>query len=425
MEQLVIQGQQRIAGELTVQGSKNLTLPILCACLLIPEPVVLTHCPMISDVEETTEMLRKLGVFVQREGHTILCDASQASPSGLTREVTEGNRMSILMLGAMVSRFGFGKIAYPGGCRIGKRPVNLHEMVLERFGTVLEVTDEGMEGRRGQRNGCRISLPFPSVGATENAVLCACLSDGETEITGAAREPEITGLCRFLNSAGAKIQGMGTSRLQISGVKCLHGTGFEIEADRIVAGTYLTAAAITGGECRLNGVCPEQLGSYLEFLARLGCGLHLQEHSVRLTAPLRLTSQLRIKTEPYPGFPTDLQPLAVGALSVAEGDAEIEESIFESRFDAAEEMRRFGAELQIAPPGIRIHGTRRLHGAEVTGRDLRGTAALLVTALAAEGETRLQGVRYLRRGYEDIIRDLTALGCTGIRKEAKEWQSYG
>lgn len=425
MEQLVIQGQQRIAGELTVQGSKNLTLPILCACLLIPEPVVLTHCPMISDVEETTEMLRKLGVFVQREGHTILCDASKASPSGLTREVTEGNRMSILMLGAMVSRFGFGKIAYPGGCRIGKRPVNLHEMVLERFGTVLEVTDEGMEGRRGQRNGCCISLPFPSVGATENAVLCACLSDGETEITGAAREPEITGLCRFLNSAGAKIQGMGTSRLQISGVKRLHGTGFEIEADRIVAGTYLTAAAITGGECRLDGVCPEQLGSYLEFLARLGCGLHLQEHSVRLTAPLRLASQLRIKTEPYPGFPTDLQPLAVGALSVAEGDAELEESIFESRFDAAEEMRRFGAELRIAPPGIRIHGTRRLHGAEVTGRDLRGTAALLVTALAAEGETRLQGVRYLRRGYEDIIRDLAALGCTGIRKEAKEWQSYG
>lgn len=425
MEQLVIQGQQRVAGELTVQGSKNLTLPILCACLLIPEPVVLTHCPRISDVEETLEMLRKLGVFVQQEGHTILCDASQASPSGLSREMTEGNRMSILMLGAMVSRFGHGKIAYPGGCRIGKRPVDLHEMVLENFGTELEDADDGLEGVRKQRKGCRISLPFPSVGATENALLCACLSEGESEIVGAAREPEIVGLCRFLNGAGAQIRGLGTSRLQITGAERLHGTGYEIEADRIVAGTYLTAAALTGGECRLLGVRPKQLGSYLDFLARLGCGLDLQEQGIRLTAPLRLTSQLRVRTEPFPGFPTDLQPMAVGALCVADGEAELEESIFERRFDAAGEMRRFGARLQIAPPCISVHGVRRLHGADVTGHDLRGTAALLITALAAEGETRLEGERYLKRGYEDMLRDLALLGCGEIRKEAKEWQSYG
>ena len=424
MERMVIGGRQRVSGELHVQGSKNLALPVLCACLLIPEPVVLTHCPLLSDVEETLAMLQTLGVFVKREGHTVFCDAKDAAPAKLSKEVTQGNRMSILLLGAMLSRFGCGEISYPGGCRIGKRPLDLHEQVFSRFGAELIALNDEMWACRKRRSAARISLPYPSVGATQNAILCACLSEGVSEISGAAKEPEVAGLCRFLIGAGAKIRGVGTSKLLIEGVKGLRGTRFAIEGDRIVAGTYLTAAAMSGGECLLHGVSPNRLGSYLEFLRRLGCEVSAKDESIRLRAPERLISGLSVKTEPYPGFPTDLQPMAVGALCVARGDANVEETIFEERFAAAREMQKFGARLCIAPPNVSIHGVEKHFGACVQGRDLRGSAALLLMALCAQGESILEGVEYLNRGYEDIVRDMALLGCADIRKEEKKWGSY-
>lgn len=419
MMELVIPGKQRIEGSLRVQGAKNMVLPILCSCLLIEEPVTLHNCPVISDVEETLQMLRLFGVKTERNGHTIICNAAEAGASSLTGKPAKGNRMSILMMGAMLSRFGSGKITYPGGCPIGKRPVNLHEEVFRHLGASLGYTEDGMEGVCGKMKGCRIALPFPSVGATENAVICGCLAAGTTEIHGAAMEPEVAGLCLFLRQCGADVSGIGTAQITIHGVEKLHGCTYTMEGDRIVAGTYLAAAAVTGGECEVTGISPHYLSSFLDLCAELGCGLYLRKDSVFLKAPERLQADIKIRTEPYPGFPTDLQPLAAVMCAKNRGNSEIEETIFENRFDALNEMKKFGAEIQIVPPKILVYGKHRLHSAVVSGRDLRGTAALVVLALAAEGESRIRGIEVISRGYEDIMGDLARLGCKEICVETE------
>ncbi len=417
MGRLVVEGKQRIEGCLQVQGAKNLVLPILCACLLVDGAVRIDNCPEISDVEETVRMLRMMGANVVREKTAITCDTGGARAEFLPDEMTKSNRMSILLMGAMLTRFGKGEIAYPGGCRIGKRPIDLHEEIFRRFGAELSAEDDRMVGVLAKGKGCGVHLPFPSVGATENAILCACLAEGETQITGAAREPEVEGLCDFLNACGAQIHGQGTSVIHICGVKQLHGTEYEISGDRIVAGTYLTAAAITGGECEIAGIFPGHLSGYLDALAQLGCGMHLRKHSIYLKAPERLQADMHWKTEPYPGLPTDLQPMLAAACTLAKGNARIEERIFEERFDAVRMMQRFGAAVEIVPPFIQIKGQKSLHGAEVVGRDLRGTAGLLVLALAAEGKSTIFGASVLKRGYENIVGDLRELGCGDITEQ--------
>lgn len=419
MGRLVVEGKQRIEGYLQVQGAKNLVLPILCACILVDGTVQLNNCPEITDVEETIRMLRVMGAEVVRKGHTLLCDTGKARAEYLPDDMTKSNRMSILLMGAMLSRFGKGEIAYPGGCRIGKRPIDLHEKIFRQFGAELSADDERLIGRLLEIRGCHIQLPFPSVGATENAIMCACLAEGETQIDNAAREPEVEGLCDFLNTCGAKISGQGTSVISVCGVKHLHGSEYEIQGDRIVAGTYLTAAAITGGECEINGVSPEKLSSYLDALAHLGCGMHLRKKNIYLKAPERMQTDICWKTEPYPGVPTDLQPMLAAACTLAKGTAQIEERIFEDRFDAVRMMQKFGANIEIAPPHVRIKGEKEIYGAEVTGSDLRGCAALVILALAAEGQSTIWGASVLKRGYEDIVKDLIELGCKGISEQSE------
>ena len=409
---LCIEGPQKMQGELLVQGSKNTALPVLAATLLGKGVFVLHHCPKISDVEHMLEMLETAGCAVSREGHMLIIDTREADRYRVMGNGAGKMRSTITLLGSILGRMHRVELPYPGGCTIGKRPIDLHLRGLEQLGAVFEHCEHTLKGQVGHLHGASIYLDFPSVGATENLLLAAVLAEGETVLHGAAMEPEIVELSIFLRKMGAKIKGEGTPVLQIEGVKELHGAEYIVPADRIVAGTYLCGAVMTRGDVRLLHVPAAHLGNLPGILTRLGAKmeLHGDGEEIRVRMEKRPAAIPYLATAPYPGFPTDLQSVLMAVLSVSAGLSLLEEKIFEARFQTVPELVRMGASIQQGDSFALIEGKEGLKGAEVQARELRGGAALIMAAAAAGGKSRIAGMEYVHRGYEDIEGDLKKLG---------------
>lgn len=410
MDYLEIEGGSPLCGEVRIQGSKNAVLPILCAALESPGVTVLENCPDISDVGAMMEILKGYGCRARREGSRLVLDAGSLHSGRAPEDYAGMMRSSIMLLGSLLARLGEAFLPYPGGCVIGKRPIDIHLQALRQLGAELQEEPEGLRAVCAHPRGARICLPFPSVGATENVVLLAARAEGVTVLQNAAREPEIVELCRFLNSMGARIEGAGTGTIRIRGVERLHETKYRIMPDRIVAGTYMLLAAAAGGKIVLKGAPLEQLMAVRQVLKQMGVRQESQGRELFLWCPGRSRGGLAVCTSPYPGFPTDLQSPLMAALCLAAGESVIEERIFESRFKIAEELARMGADIRIQGSRAEIHGVERLRGGRLKARELRGGAALCIAAAAAEGTSRIYQYHYIARGYENIIRDLKGLG---------------
>jgi len=415
MSVLKITGGRSLSGSVRVQGAKNGALPLLAASVLTEGISVFRNCPALSDVQATVQILRHVGCRVYREGDALWVDASGPIRPEVPDALMRSLRSSVIFLSALLSRCGEVSLALPGGCELGPRPVDLHVLALRALGA--EVTEAG--GRiccraAGLRGG-RIDLPAVSVGATENAILGAVRAEGSTVITGAAREPEIVDLQAYLRSAGALVSGAGSSVIRVRGVEKLRGADHRILSDRIAAATILAAAASAGGSVRLYDADPACLGPVLQVLRNMGCRLENAGNVVTLSRKEPLRAPGSVITRPYPGFPTDAQPPIMAAALRAEGTTVMIETIFENRFSHVPELLRMGADIRTSGKTAVIRGVERLRGAEVSAADLRGGAALVVAALAAEGETRIHGLRYMDRGYEDLALTLRELGAEAER----------
>ena len=410
MEYLEIEGGSPLRGEVRIQGSKNAALPILSAAILHHGTTVLKNCPKIIDVLYMLEILKDFGCKVHWEEDALVIDASNLNDCQVAECYGRQMRSSIMLLGSLLGRMGSAFVSYPGGCVIGARPIDIHLSALKDLGAVLVEEPAGLRAVCEQPVGTRVCLPFPSVGATENVVLLAVFAKGVTILENAAREPEIGELCRFLNSMGARIQGAGTRKILIEGVRELHDTEFTIMPDRIVAGTYMLLTAVAGGEVLLREVPVEQLDSVQMILSDMGVLQEVRKNELRLQSTGRPNRLEEVCTRPYPGFPTDLQSPLLSALSLARGKSVIRETIFEERFKIVEELRRMGADISVEGQKAIIQGVEELHGAELTARELRGGAALIIAAAAARGTSRVYQYHYIARGYENIIRDLQSMG---------------
>ncbi len=410
MEYLEIEGGSPLRGEVRIQGSKNAALPILSAAILHHGTTVLKNCPKIIDVLYMLEILKDFGCKVHWEEDALVIDASNLNDCQVAECYGRQMRSSIMLLGSLLGRMGSAFVSYPGGCVIGARPIDIHLSALKDLGAVLVEEPAGLRAVCEQPVGTRVCLPFPSVGATENVVLLAVFAKGVTILENAAREPEIGELCRFLNSMGARIQGAGTRKILIEGVRELHDTEFTIMPDRIVAGTYMLLTAVAGGEVLLREVPVEQLDSVQMILSDMGVLQEVRKNELRLQSTGRPNRLEEVCTRPYPGFPTDLQSPLLSALSLARGKSVIRETIFEERFKIVEELRRMGADISVEGQKAIIQGVEELHGAELTARELRGGAALVIAAAAARGTSRVYQYHYIARGYENIIKDLQSMG---------------
>ena len=406
-----IQGGRSLSGSLAIHGAKNSVLPILAACLLVPGQCVLRNCPDLSDVSATLDILRLLGCRADREGDVVVIDASSLTRWNIPEHLMREMRSSVIFLGALLARLGEAELSYPGGCELGPRPIDLHLAALRALGAEILEEQGALVCRRGTLRGREICLSTPSVGATENAMLAACGCPGVTTIVGVAREPEIADLQGFLRAAGAQVTGAGTSTIVIQGGAPLHPAQYRVMGDRIAAATYLCGCAAAGGEVELTGVSPDTLTAVLACLEEAGCTLHTGPDQIVLTsrAPLRGISPVR--TAPYPGFPTDAQAILMAALAGGEGATLFVENIFDSRYRHVDELRRMGADIQVAGRAAMVTGGGRLHGANLRSTDLRGGAALVVAGLGAEGTTRVGELRHIRRGYQALDKNLRALGA--------------
>lgn len=407
---LYIKGPQRMQGELLVQGSKNAALPILAATLLGKGIFIIHHCPRISDVEHMLELLEDAGCRVRWEGHMLIVDTRELCNYRVSGTGAGKMRSTVTLLGSILGRMHQVEIPYPGGCTIGKRPIDLHLRGLEQLGAVFEHQEHTLSGKAQILHGAQIYLDFPSVGATENVLLAAVLAEGTTVLHGAAMEPEIVELADFLRKMGADVHGDGTPVITIQGVKKLHAAEYIVPSDRIVAGTYLFGAVMTMGEVRLLHIPLSHLGKLPELLEQMGAVVEAEEDWIYVRMDRQCRSIPYIVTAPFPGFPTDLQSALMAALSTASGMSFIEEKIFEARFQIVEELRKMGASISSEESFALIDGDARLHGARVEAKELRGGAALIMAALAAEGETCISGMEYVCRGYENINEDLKNLG---------------
>ena len=411
MRYLSLEGGRPLAGEIVVQGAKNSVLPILAASVLSGETCRIRRCPRLSDVDTTIEILRHLGCRVWWEGAELLVDSSGVSrwdiPDGLMRRM----RSSVIFLGAILSRCGQAEISYPGGCELGPRPIDLHLAALRTLGA--EVRERGgcVSCRGGGMNGAEIVLSLPSMGATENAILAAIGAKGTTTISNAAREPEICDLQDFLCAMGASVRGAGSSTIVVEGGRRLHGCDYQVIADRIVASTYLAAAAGAGGDVCLRDVVPGHLSTVTTALMQAGCRVSCEEDTIRLESRGRLRSVAPIRTSPYPGFPTDAQAVLMAALSRSQGTTVFVENMFENRYRHVAELRRMGADVRPEGRVAVVCGVEQLHGAQVNATDLRGGAALVVAGVQAQGTTQIGDIHHIRRGYADIVGDLTRLGA--------------
>lgn len=415
MSTYVIEGGGKLEGEAVVSGSKNASLPILAGTLLNNGITKLYNVPNIHDTKVMLEILKVLGCKVKRSNGKIVVDARKITKYEIPEELMRKMRSSVILSGALLGRFKQATFSCPGGCDIGARPIDLHLKAFENLGINISQSTGYIRCKCDKIVAGNINLDFPSVGATENAMLASVLSDGVTTILNAAMEPEIVDLQNFLNKLGAKITGAGTSKITIKGVGSLKDSGYKIMPDRIEAGTLLCATATTGGNILLKNVIPEHIIPVLEKLEESGCKINVNKNEIYLQAPKRLKS-VDIKTMPYPGFPTDMQAIFSVVLATAKGTSVIIENIFENRFKYAGELQRMGAKFLIEGRTAIIKGVRKLNGKEVYATDLRGGASLVIAALAAKGKTKINNIQYILRGYENLDKKLNNLGAK-ITKE--------
>ena len=411
MSAYLVEGGRPLDGSVRIHGAKNSVLPILAACLLVPGECVVRNCPGLSDVTASLDILRHLGCAVRREGDAVIVDASAPTgwdvPDDLMREM----RSSVIFLGAVLGRMGQADLCAPGGCELGPRPIDLHLAAMRSLGAVIAEAGGGLHCTGGLR-GADIVFSLPSVGATENAMLAAVAAEGDTTITNAAREPEIVDLQQFLCAMGADVHGAGSSVITIRGGKRLHGGAYAVMGDRIVAATYLAAAASAGGTVEVTGVDWRHLSTVTAVLAEAGCTLTSTPERILLRCQAPLRGVRPVRTAPYPGFPTDAQAPLMAALCKGTGCSVFVENIFESRYRHVDELCRMGAEIQVEGRVAVVYGVPRLHAAQVRSTDLRGGAALVVAALGAEGESIVTGIHHVERGYQDLPGDLRLLGAS-------------
>jgi len=407
----VIDGGNKLFGSVKVDGAKNAILPILAATILNNSTCVLNNCPDIVDVRAMVEILRKLGCKVNIDGSKIVVDSSSINTCSVPEKLVREMRSSIVIMGALIARLKRVEICYPGGCEIGLRPIDLHIKGLKELGVSI-IEKHGFIHASAQKIiGTDVHLDIPSVGATQNVIFASIFCEGETIIRNAAKEPEIICLQEFLNSMGAKVFGAGTNVIRVKGVDKLHDTEFAIMPDRIIAGTYLVAGAISGGEIELTSVEPEHIQSVIGKLNECGCNIIVERDRIIIKRMGVLKAIDSIRTQPYPGFPTDMQPQLMALLTICEGTSIISETIFENRFKHAEELVKMGSNIRIDGRTAIIKGVHQLTGATVASKDLRGGCALVLAGLGAEGRTIVEDIKYINRGYENLDLKLNMLGA--------------
>ncbi len=420
MDKLIISGGRPLRGEIRVSGAKNAALPILAASLLSETPVVIGNIPHLHDITTTMELLGGMGVqLVVDEKMNIEVDSSSINQFYAPYDVVKTMRASILVLGPLVARFGQANVSLPGGCAIGTRPVNLHLEGLTRMGAELSVERGYIKAKAGRLRGCRLILDQITVTGTENLMMAAVLAEGRTVIENAAREPEVLDLANFLNAMGARVEGAGTNVLEIEGVESLSADGlrYNILPDRIETGTYLVAAAMTGGHVKLKDVRPDILGAVLDKLEEAGADIQVTENSIELDMKGKRPRSVSIRTAPYPAFPTDMQAQMTAMNAIADGVGIITETVFENRFMHVQEMQRMGANIRMESNTAICTGVSRLTGAPVMATDLRASASLVLAGLVAAGETVVDRIYHIDRGYECIEEKLAQLGAV-IRRVA-------
>ncbi|MBK8336185.1 MAG: UDP-N-acetylglucosamine 1-carboxyvinyltransferase [Sterolibacteriaceae bacterium] len=411
MDKLLIEGGSPLKGEVAISGAKNAALPILCAALLSKEPLHLTNLPDLNDVRTMLKLLAQMGVKVHRESaNSVTLDGSTIDNPVAPYEMVKTMRAAILVLGPLVARVGDARVSLPGGCAIGARPVDQHIKGLQSMGAEVTVEHGYVHAKVPRLRGARLFTDMVTVTGTENLMMAACLADGETVIENAAREPEVVDLANCLVSMGAQISGAGTDVIRIRGVAQLHGATHRVMPDRIETGTYLCAAAATGGQIRLTGTSSCYLDSVIDKLMDAGCEITPEREAIRLQAPRRLTA-VSLRTAPYPAFPTDMQAQFMAINCVANGTAVIRETIFENRYMHAVELARLGADIKIDGNTAVVRGVERLEGATVMATDLRASASLVIAGLVAQGETLVDRIYHLDRGYEHLDEKLARLGA--------------
>ena len=413
MSYILVEGKRKLGGTVPIQGAKNSILPILAATVLCDRCCVIHNCPEISDVNACIGILDHLGCEVTRWDHTVTVETAGISCHSIPEELMGEMRSSIVFLGAILSRCRETVLSFPGGCELGPRPIDLHLNALRQMGAVVEESHGKLfcflPGGRFQ--GSEIVLPIPSVGATENIMIAATLAKGTTVIRNAAREPEIEDLAAFLNRCGGKVLGSGESTIVVEGVSSLKGCEHHIIGDRIVAATYMSAVAVTGGEACFSGIVPAHVYPILPAFRQSGCEITEETDRLIIRAPGRLEPLQHIVTGFYPGFPTDAQPVIMPMAVVAGGTTTLVETIFESRFHHVHELVKMGAKIKVEGRMAVTQGVETLSGTTVKARDLRGGAGLVVAGLAAEGITKIDHAHYIARGYENIVADLRELGA--------------
>lgn len=406
-----IRGGRELDGACFVQGSKNASLPIIAASIISPARSRLLNVPQLRDVNAALRILRHLGCSAEQLRGEVFIDSTYLSCCSIPHELMVEMRSSVIFMGALIARCGEARLSLPGGCQLGKRPIDLHLTALRAMGAHIEEEGSEIFCRAEELHGAEIALPFPSVGATENIMLAACRARGKTIIHGAAREPEIVALQDYLRVLGAEVSGAGSSTVEISGFCAKQYAVCRIIPDRIVAATLACAVAAVGGNVEMRAVAPEHFSTVLYFLNQAGCDIITDSHSVRIRSTGRLKAPGAITTEPYPGFPTDAQPVLMAALLRAEGCTAITENIFENRYRQVPELRRLGADIELDERRALIRGVARLEGTALNATDLRGGAAMIVAGLAADGETLIFDDGHITRGYDRFDEQLRALGA--------------
>lgn len=409
MDKFIIKGGKKLQGSVFVSASKNAYLPILAGCILAEKPIVLQDCPHYIDIKNMCKILENLGGKISCN-NDLTIDCSSLNSNFIPQDLASVIRSSIFSLGSILGRFKSAKVAYPGGCEIGARPIDLHIKGLEALNVKIVDKHGYLSCDGSDMRGGKVNLDFPSVGATENIMLAAVLTKGETEIINAAKEPEIVDLANFLNGLGAKIYGAGTSKIRVVGVKKINGGNYCPMPDRIIAGTYLIAGIMAGGEIEIKNFRADDNSALLEKVKNC-CNIKVENDILTLRADGRCKAINKIETSPYPGFPTDLQSQILTLQTISKGSSMIVENLFETRFKHVPELVKMGANIFVKDRTAVVRGVDRLYGAEVSASDLRGGASLVLAGLVADGYTTVNNVRHIDRGYFELEKHLSALGA--------------
>ncbi len=416
MEKLLIKGGKSLSGQIDCSGAKNAALPVIAASILSSDDITLKNLPYLQDITTMFELIGSMGADISLdEKMNFKLNTSNLSNLEARYELVKTMRASILVLGSMVAKYGYAKIALPGGCAIGSRPVNYHLKALEKLGAEISLNNGYIEAKAKKLTGANIEFEGVTVTGTENLMMAASLAEGLTTLTNVAKEPEISDLADFLNSMGAKISGAGTDEIRIEGVEELTGTTFKIPADRIEAGTYLVAAAVTKGKITINKIDPKRMGSIIETLQKAGAEVDSNDNSISLDMTKDAIKPVDIVTAPFPGFPTDMQAQFTVLNCIGPGESSVTETIFENRFMHVQELNRMGTDITINGTSALINGVDSISGAQVMATDLRASASLILAGLIAKGETIVDRIYHIDRGYERIEEKLSNLGAEIIR----------